>query len=394
MDKFTNVANTIWDQDLIDLCQKLVRFKTVNPPGNELAAALFVEEYLQNCGLETELIMHSRKRASLIGRLKGTGEVPSLFYNGHLDVVPVGEQAWTADPFAADLIDGKIYGRGTSDMKGGNAAILAAVRALASADVNLRGDLVVAFTAGEEGEQLGALEIAKRKDLTPLQGIIIPEPSNNEVYIATKGGLWLELTTYGKTAHGSMPAQGRNAVSMMVKLLEAYQCLEIAHNPHPLLGDFTRSIGTIEGGVKTNVVPDHCTVTIDQRTIPGQDHQAIYQQVEDLIESLTEEAEGFQASVRVINDHQPVETSPDLEIVKEFSNIVEHVVGKSTVPKGVNYFTDGSVFSPQLGAPLIICGPGIAELAHQPNEYVEVSSMVKSAHILTLFAANALSGRS
>ena len=224
----------------------------------------------------------------------------------------------------------------------------------------------------------------------PIQAVLVAEPSSNEVYIAEKGVCWLKLTTYGKTAHGSMPDLGRNAILMMMTLLDEFQSLNVPYEVHPLLGHFTRSVNTIKGGVGTNVVPDQCEVTVDQRTVPGMDHNAIAQQVEELIADLEERIEGFRASVEVINDRVPVATSPDEPVVQQFYDAVETVVGKRPEPKGVNYYTDAVVFAPQLDLPMIICGPGQAGLAHQPNEYVEISKLVESAKIFTLAVAQML----
>ena len=159
-------------------------------------------------------------------------------------------------------------------MKGGVAALMMALKILADARLPLKGDILFAATAGEETNSLGATAIASRKDLGPVQAILIPEPSGNELYIAEKGAFWVELTTQGKTAHGSMPDLGKNAVLMMVRLIEEFEKLDIPFQSHPLLDGFSRSVNTIAGGVKTNVVPDSCIATIDMRTVPGQDHRA------------------------------------------------------------------------------------------------------------------------
>lgn len=388
--KYADLLNTIQESDVVNLCRDLIRFKTVNPPGDELESAEYVAGVLHDAGWAVELVSHTPTRASVIARLKGSGEVPALLYNGHLDVVPVGAEEWRHDPFVGEVAQDKLWGRGASDMKGGDAAIVVAARALAATDLPLKGDLILAFTAGEEGEQLGATEVAARPDLGPVQAVVVAEPSGNDVYVAEKGAFWLEITTHGKTAHGSMPDLGRNAIMMMVELLNELDKLEVPYEEHPLLGGFTCSVDTITGGVKTNVVPDRCVVTVDQRTVPGQDHQAILRQVEDLIAELGRRSPGFQASVKVINDLIPVATSPQEPVVQRFCDIVADVTGERSEPKGVNYYTDAAVLVPALQAPLIICGPGAAELAHQPNEYVEVPRLVEAAKIFALAAVELL----
>ena len=215
--------------------------------------------------------------------------------------------------------------------------MIVAAEVLATAELPLRGDLILAMTAGEEIDSLGAHEVAAHPDIGPVQAVVIGEPSYNDIYIAEKGACWMEITTYGKTAHGSMPELGRNAIMMMVALLSELDRLSVPYEEHPLLGGFTRSVGTIEGGVKTNVVPDHCVVTVDQRTVPGQDHQAILRQVEELIADLSQRRSDFRASARLVNDRPPVETSPEEPVVQRFCDVVAEVTGERPVPRGVTY---------------------------------------------------------
>ena len=316
------------------------------------------------------------------GADQGRGGAPNLLYSAHLDTVPAGAEAWQHDPFGGEVAEGKVWGRGAADMKGGLAAMMAAAMALAEAGMPLAGDLILAFTAGEETDSLGAHAVAQRSDLGPVGAIVVSEPSSNELFVAEKGALWVELTTYGQTAHGSMPELGRNAVMMMVALLSELDRLPVSYTEHPLLGGFSRSINTINGGVKTNVVPDQCVATVDMRTVPGQDHAALVRQIEALIAGLAERLPSFRASVRVVNDNIPLTTPPDDPAVQRFADVVEAVTGRRPVPQGVRYYSDAVAYMPAFGAPLIICGPGQAGLAHQPDEFVEVDRLVESARIL------------
>ena len=385
-----DLLSFVKEAEVVKFCQELVRIKSVNPPGDELQAAEYVASVLKKLGLEVELIKHSPTRASVLARLKSSRKKPGLLYNGHLDTVPVGAEEWIHEPFRADVAEGKIWGRGTADMKGGLAVIMVAAKALAEARVPLQGDLVIAATAGEEADSLGATALAARPNLGPVQAVVIPEPSYNDIFVAEKGAFWIEITTQGKTAHGSMPEMGRNAVMMMVTLINELGKMSFPYKEHPLLGGFSQSINTIAGGVKTNVVPDYCAVTVDMRTVPGQDHRAILRQVEDLIADLSRRLPDFKALVKVTNDRAPVETSPEEPAVQSFADVVAEVAGERPVPKGVRYYTAAVAFVPVLRTPMIICGPGDAKLAHQPNEYVEVSKLVQAARIFTLAAAKLL----
>jgi succinyl-diaminopimelate desuccinylase len=385
-----NLLSFVREADLVKFCQEIVRIKSVNPPGDELAAAEYVASALRKVGLEVEVVKHSPSRASVLARLRSSGKKPALLYNGHLDTVPVGSEKWIHEPFEGVLSEGKIWGRGTADMKGGLVVLIVAAKALAEARVPLQGDLIIAATAGEEMDSLGATALAARPDLGPVQAMVIPEPSYNDLYVAEKGAFWLELTTQGKTAHGSMPEVGRNAITMMVALIGELSKMSFSYVEHPLLGGCSQSINTISGGVKTNVVPDNCVVTVDMRTVPGQDHCAILKQVQDLMADLSRRIPDFKASVRVTNDRAPVETPANEPVVKIFADIVAEVMGERPIPKGVRYYTDAVAFVPVLKAPMIICGPGDAKLAHQPNEHVEIPKLVQAARIYTLAAAKLL----
>lgn len=387
-----NPSHNACDQDVISLCQRLVRVNSVNPPGNELAVAQEAMEYLlEGCGLELEMVAHEEKRASLLARLPGSGKRRGLLYAAHIDTVPAGAETWEHDPFSGDLADGKVWGRGASDMKGGAAAILAAVRNIARCGAPLEGDLVLALTAGEEVDFLGARSILEHPWLQNMQAVFIPEPSSNEPYLAEKGGLWLELTTFGKTAHGSMPHLGINAIGMMRRLLDELERMPVEYQEHPLLGGFTLSINTIEGGVKTNVVPDRCHATVDIRSVPGQDNEAIIRQVQALITRLEQEVEGFKAEAHSIGfPTAAVTTSPEEAVVQQFMDVLEEVLGERPPAKGVAYFTDAAEFSPALGIPMVICGPGIAALAHQPNEFVETDKLQQAVRLYTKLAQRLL----
>lgn len=385
-----SLLNSIKEAEVVKVCQELVKLKSVNPPGDELQAAEYVASFLERAGLEVELVSHSPTRASVLARLRSSRKIPALLFNSHLDTVPVGNEKWSRDPFGGEIAEKKIWGRGAADMKGGLAAMLMAAKTIAEAQVPLQGDLILAATAGEEVDSTGAIAIAGRRDLGPIQAMMIPEPSSNDVFVAEKGALWLEIITRGKTAHGSMPEEGRNAIMMMILLIAELQKEDFAFREHPLLGGFTQSINTIAGGVKTNVVPDHCEVTVDIRTVPGQDHQEIYGRVQNLISDLSRKIPDFDAVVKITNDRIPVETSPDEPVVQKFLDVVADVTGERAIPKGARYYTDAAAFVPVLKTPMIICGPGDAKLAHQPNEFVEVAKLVESVKIYTLAAARFL----
>jgi len=384
------LVDSIQQTEVVGLCQELIRIVSVNPPGDEIRIAEYVGGILSKAGLEVEIIRHSPARASLLAVLKSSRQIAPLLYSAHFDTVPLGVEKWSHEPFDAVISDGRIWGRGAADMKGGMAALIVAATELARSGLPLRGDLILALTAGEEVDSLGATAIASRSQLGPVQAVIIPEPSDNDIYIAEKGALWLELSTHGKTAHGAMPELGDNAVLMMVDLIRELQKLQIPFKEHPMLGGFSMSVNTIQGGMKTNVVPDNCVVTVDMRTVPGQRHEAIVEWVKGMIAELSRRNPSFRASVKVTNDRLPVETSPDEPAVRLFVDIVEELLGDRPTPKGVRYYTDATALAPAFKAPMIICGPGDPKLAHQPNENIVIEKLVQAVKIYTLTAGRFL----
>lgn len=374
-----HLLDQIDEHELARLCRDLVRFETVNPPGDELEAAQFVLDYLRQAGFEGRIVPNGERRGSVLARFKGSGEAPALALNGHLDVVPVGAEGWRHEPFEGVVEDGKVWGRGSADMKGGLAAMLVAARLIAQSGLKLRGDLAVFATAGEEVDMLGARSLAALPDLGALQAILISEPTLNRLGLAERGVFWPEFTTHGQTAHGSTPHLGRNAIMMMVKLLSELERLEIPYTPHAVLGDFTRSINTIQGGVKVNVVPDRATALVDMRTVPGQDHTELLHHLEAFVQDIERRVPEFSASVRLTYDLPPAETSPDEPVVGAFREAVREANGRPPDMMKVPFATEAAIFVPALGVPTLIYGPGDPALAHQPDEHIEVEKMVEAA---------------
>ncbi len=385
---YDKLLDRIDEREVVQLLSELMRFQTVNPPGNERGMAEYSARWLADAGLEVEVLNHDQERASLIARLKGSGEVPAVAYTGHLDVVPLGEAQWSHDPFGGKVSEGKVWGRGATDMKSGDAVMMIVAKMLAAAKVPLKGDLILALTAGEEVDFLGSRAIADGWHWGPAQIVFMLEPSGNEVVVAEKGILWLEITTYGKTAHISQIEQGRNAIMMMLPILTELDKMPVEYAEHPLLGGFARSINTVHAGAKTNTIPDRCVATVDMRSVPGQEHDKIVAQVEKLIADVGQRCAlpDFNASVKVIHNGPPLANRPQDETVKRFCDIVAEVTGKQPQPIGAGGATDAIAFVPRLQAPFCMCGPGTPKMIHQTDEYVEIPMLVDSTRIYLLTA--------
>ncbi|MGH2443940.1 MAG: M20 family metallopeptidase [Chloroflexota bacterium] len=370
------------DSELVtELTRELVRFPSVNPPGNEQPAAEHLARRMRDLGLEAQIQQLEPDRANVIGRLRGRGE-GHLVFTGHLDVVPTGEQAWQHDPFGAEMVNGEIYGRGSADMKGGVAAMVGAAAALARAGFKPSGDLIIACTAGEEAGMLGAGYMVEQNSLAGARYLIVGEPSDLQVFIAEKGVLWFEIRASGRTAHGSMPWLGINAVSFLARLASQLEEMSFPFEESKLLGGPTLSVNRIEGGNKTNVVPDTCRVSVDMRTVPSQDHQAILRSIRELAQSTADAAyQGLQFEIGIENDKPPLETDASEPLVRAMIQSVQRVRRTTPHVGGVTYGTDAACLGPGYGIPMVICGPGAPGMAHQPDEHVPVKQVIEAAEI-------------
>lgn len=370
------------DGDLVvELTRELIRLRSVNPPGDELPVAEYVRDQARQHGLEAEIQELDEGRANCLVRLPG-GAAPALVFTGHLDVVPPGEQPWEHDPFSADLVDGRIYGRGSADMKGGVASILTAMAALQRDGFRPSGDVVLAATAGEEAGLYGARVMVERRSLAGAGYLVVAEPSDLNVFVAEKGVLWMEVHYYGRTAHGSMPWLGVNAISAMARLIPVLESYPFPFQESASLGKPTLSVNVIDGGNKTNVVPDHCRIVLDMRTVPSQNHATLIESVRQQAEAVAGAAAGdVRIDITVDQDDGSVETDADEPLVRALAASVESVTGNPPQIGGVTYATDAAVLAPGYGIPMVICGPGAPGMAHQPDEWVAVKQLVQAAEI-------------
>lgn len=379
----TKLLDRINEDELIQLLQKVVQTESTNPPGNELDLALWLKDYFEKAGLETTLTEYEPKRTNLIVRLRGTGEKPGLIFSAHMDTVPAGKEPWMFPPFSGTLHEGKIYGRGSADMKSGLAMMAAALVILARSGFKPKGDLIGAFTYDETHGLRGAKHLIAEGTLQGADALLVSEPSTLDVFIAEKGALWLKACSHGKTSHTSMPHLGVNAIFEMVHFLSRLESLfENSTVSHPLLGGPTITVGTIHGGVTINVLPDACEAEIDIRLVPGQDHEEVIQKVRTLA--------GERIEVDLIDWKPPVVSDPNAEFVQISLNAVKEVTGQPRVPKGVSYYTDAAILANQLGIPMVNIGPADTNMTHQPNEYVQVSRLAQAVKVYLLIAARRL----
>ena len=367
------------NNSVITLCRDLIRFNTSNPPGNELAAAIFIEARLRQAGFETSLIKHDEKRATLIAMLEGRPQADTFLFVGHLDTVPCGDLSkWDYDPFEAYCDGERVIGRGASDMKGGLTALITAAEALKGKRVN--NTIILAFTADEESGCLGAISLLDIPRIKSTKILLIPEPTSNQIGVAEKGALWVRISARGKSAHGSMPDQGINAINEMIALMNALDLSDFEQEENKHLGTFTHSLNTIMGGIKTNIIPDSCEGTMDIRTLPTQKHSDILAAIDGAVKQVTDQHPEYALSCETVISKPGLETNCGQAQV---SRIVDLILSskKDARKIGLNYYTDAAVLVPALNVPFLLFGPGDADQAHATNEKLDLSNLYQSCEI-------------
>jgi succinyl-diaminopimelate desuccinylase len=364
------------DRETVDLLRRLVQTCSYNPPGEELEVARLLGRQAEAWGLRAELTPLGPRRANLLVSTPVEADGPLLLFCAHLDTVPPGDQPWEHGPLSADLADGVLHGRGAVDMKGGLAAMLAAMRALGPAAARLRGRVRLVGLVGEEVDCAGAKSFLAGGGMRGVAWMVVGEPSSLDVITAHRGALWLEVTAHGRTAHGSMPHLGLNAIDHLIDLLREIRGLRFDYRPHPLLAPPTLNLGTVVGGIKTNVVPDLARATLDLRTLPGQRHDDLVDAILSLGAETSQEALGLRIEVNIIHDLPPVETPTEAPLVRAMVGVAGQVRGGAVAVKGAPYYTDAAILTPPTGVPTIIFGPGDETLCHQPNERVEVEQVL------------------
>ncbi|HZO01238.1 MAG TPA: M20 family metallopeptidase [Burkholderiales bacterium] len=359
-------------QDAISLTRSLLRFDTVNPPGRERECARYAGAMLQEWGYAVEYFEYQDSRTSVVARAGGSDRKAPLCLTGHLDVVPLGARAWTKDPFNGDTDGDKLYGRGTSDMKAGVAAILLAARAYGKKLEGTPG-VVVVLTAAEEGGCVGSAQLAKTQLLGKAGAMIVGEPTSNYPLVGHKGSLKFHARFRGVSAHGSMPELGVNAIYKAGKALTRLEAFDFETGAHPVMGKPTLNVGTIEGGNTVNAVPDAASIGVDIRTVPGMDHEAL---LKKLRASLPE------AELDVFSNLKPVWTAPEQEWIQRVFEICKPYLGEPATARTAPYMTDAAnLLKVYAGAPTVVLGPGEAAMAHQTDEYVSQERIRQSVAI-------------
>ncbi|GAA5344920.1 M20 family metallopeptidase [Planifilum fimeticola] len=397
------VLRFIDEDELIRLTRELVRIKSVYRPeaedGNEERAARFVAGYLRKMGLQVHYEEVVPGRPNVIALLDFRRPGKTLLFEAHTDVVTEGDpEAWSHDPFGAVMENGRIYGRGACDTKGNLAAAISAVRAIKRSGADLAGKIILCIPCDEEGMMIGIKDFIRRGWARGVDGAIICEPEENQLCIAQKGAMRVLVRTYGKMAHGAMPLTGINPNTRMARLLLELEKLERRERErvgeHPYLGwpSITPTIlrSPVKGEPQINVVPDQCEAALDIRTVPGQEHESLRRQMEEILDDLGKEDPHFKASIEVIEERPWTETDKENGIVVAVADAYREVTGREPVYNGVPGATDGT-FLHLAGVPIVTTGAGDRHIPHHADEYVEIDELIETTKIYCLAALKFLS---
>ncbi|MHB1415060.1 MAG: M20 family metallopeptidase [Chloroflexota bacterium] len=381
--------------DLVDkgeaarLLKDLVRAPSVNPPGDTTAVVQAIGGYLDGVGIPWEVLAAEPVVTNLVARLPGKRPGKMLILNGHIDVVPAGEN-WTHEPFGAEEVGERIYGRGACDMKAGIAAMLLAMAALKRSGEEFAGEVLLMAVADEEtGGALGTRYLLEQGVGKGAAYAIVGEPSNLQVELGNRGVAWLEITVSGRAGHPGRPVHGANAVHYAGRLISA-----IANMRFDLRNDLFEvqspsvTVTMVHGGVKANIIPERCVLTVDRRLLPGETAAGAIAEIEQVIAGIHED--GVSAKVNCLEASEPYLVSRDEHVVQALVEAHRRVVGGESSFGAKGGATDGSYLYHLAGVPTVLYGPGDASLAHTADEYVDLTSVTQAARVYALAALDLL----
>lgn len=369
------------DTNLIKkITKNLVEMESQNPPGRCNHIAKYLVDIGRELGFHSEVYELDKDRHNVVLTYgKGSRDI---VLSGHLDTVPIGDESkWKYPPLEMTEVDGKLFGRGTVDMKGGIASLIAVMDTISRSDINLNHRIVFAGTADEEVGMHGAFHLKDKGVMEKADCLIITEATDLKVGIAEKGPYWIKVTVKGKAAHGSMPKEGVNAIyGACITLNELKNNLPNEWNE--LLGKTTLNVGTIQGGSKINVVPEECIFDCDYRLIPEVNQEVFLKKIEKLIENINSTNE-FNANFELSHKIPAIATNKEEPIVIGMLKWTDEITSQKTNPIGLTFATDAAALIPPQKIPFIILGGGSPSVLHQTNEYVYLSDLVKAAKIIT-----------
>jgi acetylornithine deacetylase/succinyl-diaminopimelate desuccinylase family protein len=384
------VLDRIRESELVEIAQRLVRAPGTNPPGGEAATAAVLEQLCRERGFAVEVADVAPGRPNLRAALAG-GDGPGLLLLGHTDVVPVSD-GWTVDPFGGQVRDGRLYGRGSTDMKGGLAACVVAMTALGREGVALSGPVELAALVDEEEHGRGIRRYVA-DNARAYAACVVAEPTDLQTIIAARGDAYLDIVVHGLAAHSGRPDDGRNAIyggAAVITSLQRWHA-ELTRAAHPLVGPPTWSVGLVSGGQGVSTVPAACHVGADRRLLPGESAAQVLADLRDRVAELRLERQGLRVDVTMAMDMPGFETPPDHPVVVCTDTALRAAGGPGLPLGGWTAACDGGFVARDLGVPTVVLGPGsVNDQAHRTDESVGVAELVVAARAYALTAMRLL----
>ncbi|MCD2492556.1 ArgE/DapE family deacylase [Lacrimispora sp. NSJ-141] len=368
------------EDEMINLLAQMVKIPSVS--GNEAELAKFITDYCGRLGFESEIDRHG----NVLVLVKGGKPGKRIAYNNHLDTVPVGE-GWTKDPFGAEIIDGKMYGRGSTDCKCGMAAQITAARALVESGIEFSGEIALMYAVDEEVQDISRKGTLKMlKDGFTADMCINGEDVDLHCCLVCEGMLEVKITTMGVGAHGATAFKGVNAIGMMCRIYDEIMKIVPGENKY-VKGSINP--GVISGGERSSVVPDRCEMKVSRFTVPGETGAMFLGQINDIIAKLKAEDPTFDAVAELTYDSNPSEVSEDAEVVQAVVKAHE-MLGKECPFYGTPQHDDADFMTNYSGIPTVLYGPGTGLKAHMPDEYVILDEVREAAQVYALVNYNVL----
>ena len=386
--------------DPLTLLQDLIAIPSVNPMGNTFSGPQYLEhkltewlvDFFQRLGVSCEVQDVADGRCNVIARLDIGPAFPTIMLEAHQDTVPV--DGMTIEPFAPLVKNGRVYGRGACDVKGGMAAMLSAFARIVREDTNANTNVIISCTCDEEFTAKGARHLAQQwscdqdtKSSRP-DFCIVAEPTDLNVIVAHRGVVRWKIQTHGRACHSSRPQDGHSAIydmAHMITALEKYADILQNHSePHPLCGSPSLSIGKITGGTSVNIVPDLCEIEIDRRSIPGECSTKLLEEMEQFLRSETSVDFTF---LPPWIDSPSLADDLNLELADKLLNTINSIVAQPRAKQGAWYGTDASTFA-AAGVPAVVFGPGSIAQAHTADEWIEIDQLRLASEIYYQFCTN------
>lgn len=397
MGNYQHVADCVKTDELIKFTQEIVRINSVFDPekagANEEAVANHIAGFLKEEGFEVHIEQVAPGRPNVIAFLRGKEPGKTILFEGHTDVVTAGDPGqWNYDPFGAEIVGDRMYGRGTCDTKGNVAAAIFAAKAVKDSGQNFKGNILLCIPCDEEGMMIGIKHFIRQGWADHVDAAVICEPEENHICIFEKGAMRAVVRVFGKQSHGAMPLTGINPNWRLAKIICELEKLEQAEKDRVGCHEYlkwpsitpTVIASPAKGEAQINVVPGEAYMTLDIRTIPGQNHNDLKQKILDIYNRLRKDDPDFNATLDIIEERPWTSTPKDAAITKAVYRAVEEVTGKEPVWQGVPGATDGTFLHALKGIPVIVIGAGNTFIPHHADEYVDLPELTETAKIYAM----------